>query len=51
MLKETNIGNPNKHLISGNSNGQNEDNIIFSAGKWILGIWSILPVHIPFLLA
>ena len=50
MLKETNIGNPNKLLISGYSNGRNEDDIIPSTGKWILGIWSVLPVRLPTLL-
>ena len=46
MFKETDVGNPNKPLISGNSNGHNEDDIIPNIGNWILGTWPVLPVHI-----
>lgn len=51
MLNEAEVGHLNKPLIGGNSSRQNEQNITFSVGKWILGIWLLLLLFIATLLA
>lgn len=50
MLQETNVGNPNNSLVVEIQAGKMEENVNCSVGKWILGIWLILPVYIATLL-